>query len=284
MTPSANTRQKRWTLVWRPVILYALVALGALAMLMPLAWMALGSFKTSGELLRNPDAWLPETATLANFTDLIRQRNFGFYFFNSVVVSAACVLGNLVFCSMAGYAFAKMDFAGKRLLFALVLLMLIVPGIATFIPLFVQVINMGLANSYAGLILPFLVTPIGVFLMRQFIGDIPNALLEAARIDGASEWRIFAGIVMPLSKPALATLATLTFLAQWNNFLWPLVIAQSDQMYTLPVALALVSIGANGTNYGLLLAGSVVIITPVLVLFLALQKYFIQGIANTGIK
>ena len=196
----------------------------------------------------------------------------------------ACVIGNLLFCSMAGYALAKIDFAGKKLLFSLVLLMLVVPGIATFVPLFVQVSNLGMANSYLGLILPYVVTPLGVFLMRQFIGEIPDSLLEAARIDGAGEVRIFFRLILPLSGPALATLAILTFLAQWNNFLWPLVIAQTDDMYTLPVALALFAVGANGTNYGLLLAGSVVVVLPMIVVFLFLQRYFIQGIASTGIK
>ena len=269
---------------WSSILLYVLIAAGAIVTVLPLVWMLLSSFKTTGEILRSPGAWLPTDPSLINFSDLLAKRNFGLYFFNSVLVALVCVLGNLLFCSMAGYAFAKLDFVGKRFLFFIVLVMLVIPGIATFIPLFVQVVNMGLANSYAGMILPFLVTPVGVFLMRQFIADIPDVLLEAARIDGAGEWRIFSAILIPLCGPALATLATLTFLAQWNNFLWPLVIAQSDDKYTLPVALALVSIGANGTNYGLLLAGSVVIIAPVLFLFLGLQRYFIQGIANTGIK
>jgi multiple sugar transport system permease protein len=263
---------------------YVLLSLGLVITLAPFAWMLLGSIKPTGEILANPNQWLPENPTLTNFTDLLAKQNFGLYFFNSVVVAVACVIGNLLFCSMAGYALAKMDFAGKRLLFSLVLLMLVVPGIATFVPLFVQVSNLGMANSYLGLILPYVVTPLGVFLMRQFIGEIPDSLLEAARIDGAGEVRIFSRLVLPLTGPALATLAILTFLAQWNNFLWPLVIAQTDDMYTLPVALALFAVGANGTNYGLLLAGSVVVVLPMIVIFLFLQRYFIQGIASTGIK
>jgi multiple sugar transport system permease protein len=161
---------------------------------------------------------------------------------------------------------------------------LIIPGVTTFVPLFVLVSNLGLSNSYLGLILPFLVAPLGVFLMRQFIQDIPDSLVEAARLDGAGDVRIFVRVIMPLCRPALATLAILTFLAQWNNFLWPLVIAQTEDHYTLPVALALFSVGANGTNYGLLLAGAVTVVTPIVLLFLALQKQFIQGIANTGLK
>lgn len=263
---------------------YLLLAVGLLVTLAPFAWMMLGSIKPTGEIIADPTAWLPKNPTLENFADLLSRQNFGQYFVNSVVVAGACVVGNLLFCSMAGYAMAKIDFAGKRLLFSLVLLMLVIPGIATFVPLFVQVSNLGLSNSYLGLIMPFLVSPLGVFLMRQFIGEIPDSLLEAARIDGAGEVRIFLRIVLPLTGPALATLAILTFLFQWNNFLWPLVIAQTDDMYTLPVALALFAVGANGTNYGLLLAGAVTVVLPIVVVFLFLQRYFIQGIASTGIK
>ncbi|WP_433518825.1 carbohydrate ABC transporter permease [Nonomuraea sp. CA-143628] len=266
------------------ILLYGALVIGLIATLAPFAWMFLGSVKPTGEIVAYPSSWLPRSPTLDNFTLLLSKQSFGRYFFNSALVAAVCVMGNLLFCSMAGYAFAKMEFAGKRLLFGLVLTMLIIPGTTTFVPLFVLVSNMGLSNSYLGLILPFLVTPLGVFLMRQFIQDIPDSLVEAARLDGAGETRIFLRVIVPLCRPPLATLAILTFLAQWNNFLWPLVIAQTEDHYTLPVALALFSVGANGTNYGLLLAGAVTVVTPILVLFLFLQRQFVQGIANTGIK
>src|ERR1044072_3157837 len=266
------------------VLLYCALTAGLVVTLAPFAWMFLGSIKPTGEIVAHPSTWLPQSPTFANFEQLLSKQNFALYFLNSAVVALACVLGNLLFCSMAGYAFAKIDFAGKRQLFGLVLPMLIIPGVTTFVPLFVLVSNMGLGNSYLGLILPFLVTPFGVFIMRQFSRDIPDALVEAARLAGAGESRIFLRVILPLTRPALATLAILTFLAQWNNFLWPLVIAQTEDHYTLPVALALFSVGANGTNYGLLLAGAVTVVTPVILLFLALQRHFIQGIANTGIK
>jgi len=193
-------------------------------------------------------------------------------------------LGNLVFCSMLGYVLAKFDFAGKKVLFRLVLGTLMIPGMVTLVPLFVLVANMGLVNTYGGLILPFLAAPFGVFLMRQFFLAMPDELIDAARVDGASEARIFLQVVMPLAKPALATLAILTFLGSWNNFLWPLVVATTEDKYTLPVALALYSTGQNQTDYGLLLAGAVVVVVPVLILFLLLQRYFVQGVAMTGIK
>jgi multiple sugar transport system permease protein len=253
-------------------------------MLAPFLWMVLGSFKPEAELQRVPPTWWPETPSLGNYRQLFDRLDFPRFFANSVLVAVAVTAGNLVFCSMVGYALAKLDFAGKRLLFGLVLAMLMVPGVVTFVPLFVLVSNLGLVNTYPGLILPFLVTPLGVFLMRQFISGLPDELIEAARIDGAGEWRIFSRVIVPLCGPALATLSILTFLSSWNNFLWPLVVAQSEDKYTLPVALALYSIGQNATRYGLLLAGSVVVILPVIALFVALQRYFVQGIATTGIK
>jgi multiple sugar transport system permease protein len=185
---------------------------------------------------------------------------------------------------MLGYALAKLDFRGKKLLFALVLGTLMIPGVVTFVPLFVLTVNLGLANTLTGMALPFLAGPFGVFLMRQFILSLPDELIQAARVDGAGEFRIFRSIILPLCRPALATLGILTFLTSWNNFLWPLVVAQSEEKYTLPVALAIYAIGENKSDYGLLMAGSVVIIVPVLAVFLMLQRHFVRGIAMTGIK
>jgi multiple sugar transport system permease protein len=193
-------------------------------------------------------------------------------------------LGDVVFCSMLGYALAKLEFRGKGVIFALVLGMLMVPAIAILVPLFVLVSNLGLTNTYPGLILPYLAAPLGVFLMRQYFLGLPDELIQAARVDGASEFRIFWNVMLPLCGPALATLAILTFLGSWNNFIWPLVVAQTEDRYTLPVALALYSVGQNATQYGVLLAGAVVVVLPVIAIFLALQRYFVQGIAMTGIK
>ncbi len=282
--PPAESGRSPWARRRGATWVYLLLAVGLLVTLMPFLWMLLGSFKPEAELQRVPPTWWPETATLENYRELFDRLPFPRFFFNSTLVALVVTAGNLVFCSMLGYALAKLDFAGKRVLFTLVLGMLMVPGVVTFVPLFVLVANLGMVNTFPGLILPFLATPLGVFLMRQFIGGLPDELIEAARIDGAGEWRIFARVIMPLCGPALATLGILTFLASWNNFLWPLVVAQSEDRYTLPVALALVSIGQNATRYGLLLAGSVVVILPVVALFVLLQRYFVQGIATTGIK
>lgn len=264
--------------------IYVVLTGGLVLLVGPFLWMLLGSFRPDRELKQVPPAWLPQDPTLENYRNLFERLDFPTYFVNSAVVALAITLGNLVFCSMLGYALAKLDFPGKRVIFVLVLATLMVPGVVTFVPLFVLISNMGMVNTFPGLIFPFLAGPFGVFLMRQFIQSLPDELIHAARVDGAGEWRVFRSIILPLCKPALATLGILTFLTSWNNFLWPLVVAQSEEKYTLPVALAIYAIGENRSDYGLLMAGSVVIILPVLVVFLLLQRHFVRGIAMTGIK
>ncbi|MBB2986623.1 carbohydrate ABC transporter permease [Terracoccus luteus] len=264
--------------------LYAVLAIALVAVVAPFVWMVLGSFKGEGELRANPPTWIPQTASLDNYTQLFSRLSFGTYFANSVIVAVVVTAGNLLFCSMLGYALAMLDFKGKKLVFTAVMGTLMIPGVVTFVPLFVLVANIGLIDSLPGLILPFLVSPFGVFLMRQFILGLPKDLLDAGRVDGAGELRIFRQIILPLCGPALATLGILTFLGSWNNFLWPLVVAQQESTYTLPVALALYSTGQNSTNYGLLLAGATVVVIPILAVFLVFQRRFIEGIATTGIK
>jgi multiple sugar transport system permease protein len=266
------------------LLLYSVLILGFVAVVTPFAWMILGSFKGKGELLQVPPTWWPQTPTLENYRELFAKESFARYFFNSTFVAVVVTIGNLIFCSMVGYALAKLTFRGKKLVFTLVMATLLIPGMVTFVPLFVLVANLGLVDSYPGLILPFLVTPFGVFLMRQFIVGLPDELLDAGRVDGASELRIFRQIILPLCGPGLATLGILTFLGSWNNFLWPLVVAQTQEHYTLPVALALFSTGQNVTNYGLLLAGATVIVVPIVIVFIIFQRRFIEGIATTGIK
>lgn len=282
--PGSRRRQRAPRRFTGRSLTYTVLAVGLVVWLTPFAWMLLGSVKTQREILQRPPTWWPREFTWDNFAKWFGELGFGQFFGNSLLVAVLTVAGNLLFCSMVGYALAKMDFLGKRALFLIVMVTLMVPGVVTFVPLFVMVSSLGLVNSYAALVLPFITTPLGVFLMRQFMLGIPDSLLEAARIDGAGELRVFARIVMPLCGPPLATLGILTFLASWNNFLWPLVSAQTENMYTLPVALSLYSTGQNATDYGLLLAGSVLVITPIILLFVFLQRYFIQGIASTGLK
>lgn len=276
-SPMAASRRAR-------VLTYLVLTLALAATILPFVWIVLASFKSEGELLRDPSGWLPTSPTWNNYATWLGELDIGRYFLNSTVVAVLTALGNLVFCSMTGYALAKLDFPGKRMLFALVMITLMVPGVVAFVPLFVIVARLHLVNTYPVLILPYLASPLGVFLMRQFMLGIPDDLLEAARIDGAGQIRILTRIVLPLCGPALATLTILTFLASWNNFLWPLVATQSQDKYTLPVVLALYSQGQNATDYGLLLAGSVLVIAPVIALFMALQRFFVQGVTATGIK
>ena len=264
--------------------LYALLILGLLLLVGPFIWMILGSFKTTSELRQVPPTWLPEQWTTANYQQLFDRQNFLRFFFNSTVVAFFVTAGNVIFCSMLGYALAKLSFPGKRILFAVVLVTLMVPGVVTFMPLFVLVANLNLVNTHAGMILPFLAGAFGVFLMRQFISGIPDELLDAARVDGAGEHYIFWRIIMPLCGPALATLTILTFLGSWNSFLWPLVVATGEDMFTLPVAVAFLATGQTETNVALLMAGSVIVILPVIVVFILLQRHFTQGIATTGLK
>jgi multiple sugar transport system permease protein len=267
-----------------PAWLYVVMAVGLLVVVVPFIWMVVSSFKPESEVRAIPPTWLPQEVTTENYDQLFTRLDFPTYFLNSAIVALAVTLGNIVFCSMLGYALAKLEFPGKRVLFVLVLGTLMVPGVVTFVPLFVLTTNLGLTNTLPGMILPFLAGPFGVFLMRQYILGLPDELIQAARVDGAGELTIFARVIMPLCGPAIATLGVLTFLTSWNNFLWPLVVATSEDKYTLPVALALYAVGQNATQYGLLLAGSVVVVIPVLVVFLLLQRFIMQGVAMTGIK
>ncbi|GGO47162.1 sugar ABC transporter permease [Streptomyces daqingensis] len=259
---------------------------GVLVMTTPFLWMVLSSFKSERDLGATPTVWIPDEWTLVHFDKLLDLLDMGSHFFNSTLVAVAVTGCNLVFCSMLGYALAKLNFAGKRPVFGLVLGALMVPHNLMLMPMFVMVSKMGLIDSYAALILPFAAGAFGVFLMRQFMSAIPDELLEAARIDGAGEWFIFWRIAMPLVKPALATLAIFTFLQSWNNFLWPLVATNDPDKYTLPVALATFAIDptkTNGSN-GVLMAGAFLVVLPVLLVFIVLQRYFTQGIATAGLK
>lgn len=275
-TTNDHLRSSRW--------LYAGLAAGLVLMVLPFLWMGISSIKPDAEVVSVPPTWWPETATLDNYTQLFRRIDFTTYFVNSTVIAVAVTGGNMLFGSMLGYALAKLEFPGKRLLFALVLGTLMVPGVVTFVPMFVLTTNLGLTNTLPGMFLPFMAAPLGVFLMRQFISGLPDELIQAARIDGAGELRIFFQVILPLCGPALATLGIISFLGSWNNFLWPLVVATQEDKFTLPVALALYATGQNATKYGLLLAGAVVVVIPVIAVFLFLQRHIMQGIAMTGIK
>jgi multiple sugar transport system permease protein len=264
--------------------IYLLLILGILLMVGPFLWMLLGSLKPQAEFLVTTPTFLPRAPTTDNYERLFSQLDFPRFFFNSSVVAVAVTAGNVLFCPMLGYALAKLQWRGKGLIMGLVLATLMVPAGITLIPNFVLMANLGFVNTYPGLILPFLVGPFGVFLTRQFMYSIPDELLEAARIDGANEWRIFWQVVLPITVPVLATLGILTFLGSWNSFLYPLVMAQEPNMYTLPVALATFATGQYQADHGMLMAGSVVLVVPVLIIFILFQRWITEGIATTGLK
>jgi multiple sugar transport system permease protein len=269
----------------RAAVLYIVLTITAAIVLLPFAWVLFGAFKSQAEIMAAPGAWLPQNfGNFSNFVELFERRQFGTYMANSVIVSALAVASNVLFSSLAGYALAKIPFKGSRWVFGCILAAMMIPYIALFVPSFFIIVQLGLVNTIAGIVLPIAVMPIAVFIMRQFAQSVPDELLEAARLDGAGELRIFFGIFLPLVGPAIATVAIITFLNSWNYFLWPLMVAQDQGTYTLPVGLAVASQGARSIDYGLLLAGAIVVLLPVLILFLFLQRYFVRGVAMTGLK
>jgi multiple sugar transport system permease protein len=276
---SAATRRRRAS-----ILVTGVLAVGLMLVVMPFVWMLLSSFKDVEELAARPPTWLPSRPTTANYASLLEQLDFARYFANSAVVAGLVTVANLVFCSMLGYALAKLRFPGRRALFGLVMGTLLVPSAVTLVPMFVLMSRLNLINSFPALILPFAAGPFGVFLMRQFMRQIPDELLDAGRVDGAGEFYLFWRVAMPLCGPALATLGILTFLASWNNFIWPLVVTTDQEMFTLPVALANFATDPNHPEPGVLMAGSAVLVLPVLAVFLVLQRFFTRGIAMTGLK
>jgi alpha-1,4-digalacturonate transport system permease protein len=256
---------------------------GAVLVLLPVVWALLSSFKDRSELAQRPPTIIPADPTLANFTEAISAFSFGTYFKNSVIVTLAATALTLLINSMAAFALSKYSFRGRDALFVVTLATIMIPLQVILLPVYQVVANLGLVNSLWGLIIPPAATPTGVFLLRQYMLTIPDDLLEAARIDGASEWSIFWRIVLPLCRPALAVVAIFSVIWRWNDFLWPLIVAQDESIYTLPVALARFS-GQQVVPFNLVLAMSVLSILPVIVIFLFLQRHILTGIAQTGLK
>ena len=262
---------------------YVILTLWALWALLPLFWMFTTSLKEVRAALKIPPEWIPSHPTLVNYQVLFARAPALRWMFNSAVVAAAHTASMLLFCSMAGYAFAKKEFPGKTLMFWSLLSTMMIPGMVLLVPLFLLVSRMGLINNFGGLILPGLVGAFGVFLMKQAIQTLPTELLDAARIDGASEIGVYSRVVLPLSKPALAVLGIFSFMGAWNDFLWPLLITQSKMMRTLAVGLATLQ-QESMTDYGLLMAGSAVAAIPMIIVFFAYQKHFLKGITIGGLK
>lgn len=265
------------------VALYALLYGAAFLTVAPFLWMVLTSFKELGEIFAYPPTWLPERFSLNNYTDAFAAAPFGRFYANSLLVAVAVTLGQLVTCSMAAYAFARMEFWGRDVLFYIFLGTMMVPAHVTMIPSFMILHWMGLIDTYGALILPGLASAFGTFLLRQFFLSLPKELEEAAFIDGCGRFRVLWQIVLPLSRPALATLAVFTFMGVFNDFLWALIVVNSQELYTVQLGLAIFR-DRYSTEWGSLMAGSVVATLPILLLFFVAQKHFIQGIALSGLK
>ena len=279
--PPGALRLMRWPLPFSPRHL-ALMPIAAL-MLVPLGWMLLTSIQTLPESRHFPPVLIPSGIHWQNYPDAWNAAPFGRFFANSMIVTLSAVAGNLVFCSLAGYAFARMRFFGRDVLFVALLATLMVPFQVTMIPTFLIVQKMGLVNSLPALIVPNLVTPFGIFLLRQFFRTLPIELEEAARMDGCSRLGVLVRVVLPLSMPALATLAIVTFLWTWNDFLWPLIVITSTNQSTVQLGLAQFQ-GAHQTNWTLLMAGNVMALAPMLLVFIIGQRWFVQSLASTGLK
>jgi multiple sugar transport system permease protein len=260
-----------------------------LALIFPFVWLVVTSVETPAEALHFPPVLIPHELHLANYPNALAAAPFGRFFINSTVVAVTTVLCNLVFCSLAGYAFARLRFLGRGLLFAVIMATLMVPFQVTMIPQFIITKWLGVhvlaqvgINHLGALILPNAATAFGIFFLRQFFRTLPIEYEESARVDGASRLKVLWRIVLPLSAPALATLAALTFLDSWNNFLWPLIAVTSTNQMTVPLGLATFQ-GAHATEWTLLMAGNVMSLVPMLLIFVVAQRYFVRSVAATGL-
>jgi multiple sugar transport system permease protein len=290
------TKQKitPWVIT-RETLFYAMLLLVAFFMALPFYWMLATSFKPNEDIFSDPIRWIPARYTLEHYVKAFTLVPFGRYFWNSFVMATLGVITNLLFGALAGYAFAQLRFRGRLTLFRLKLASMLVPGIVTMIPTFIIIKSfplaggnnilgqggLGFLNSYWAVVLPGAVGAFAVFFMRQFFLTLPNELMDAARVDGANEWRIFWSVYLPLCKPALATLGIFTFQAGWTAFLWPLIVFNDPKMATVQMGLQAFRFN-NQTDYGPLMAASIVVSLPILVLFILAQRYFVQSINLTS--
>ncbi|QOR71852.1 carbohydrate ABC transporter permease [Ruania alkalisoli] len=266
----------------RRILLTAVVALGALVMFFPFAWTVSTSLSSGAGLDATPQL-IPDDPTLAAYRELFANTPFARVIANSLGLAITTTTLQLVTSSLAGYAFSRLAFPGRGVVFGLYLATMMIPIQVLIVPLFVQMRSLGLVDTYLGVLLPGVASAFGVFLLRQAMNSVPRELDEAATIDGAGHFRIFARLILPLVGPALASLAVFAFMSSWNGFLWPLIILRSEHLQTLPLALAGLQ-GQYTTQWDVMMAGSVVSVLPMLALYLFAQKYVIQGVAGTGLK
>jgi len=259
------------------------LGVGLVLALVPFIWMVSGSFRSEADLYQNPASLFPTSITLHGYIGIWQQLPFLRLLLNSFVFAGVTTALTVFFDSMCAYALARLNFRGRNLCFVLVIATLMVPFQVTLIPVFIQLFHLGWLNTYQGLIIPRATSAFGIFLFRQFFMSIPAELDEAARIDGAGHWRIYWRVILPLAKPAIATVAILNFTNLWNDLLWPLVITSSNDMLTLPAGLTLFG-GQHVTDHAILLAGATISLLPIAIGFFFAQKYFVAGVATSGLK
>lgn len=265
------------------VLLLVCITAAAAVVLLPLIWMVLTSLKPENDVTTFPPSLWPAHWTLVAYANVWTRVPFGRFFLNTVIFAGGVTLVSLLFDSMTVYALSRLRFPGRDVVFVVILVAMMLPFQVTFIPLYVTVHSLHLLNSYGGLIIPRATNAFGIFMLRQFFMSLPRDLDEAARVDGASEFYIYSRIILPLSGPALATLAIFHFMYNWNDFLWPLLVTSTTDMETLPAGLALF-VGQHVVEYAVVMAGAVLALLPLFVVFIFAQKYFVRGVALTGLK
>ena len=265
------------------IVIYITLIVGAVIILFPFVWMVLTSLKYETDVVTYPPTLFPSAFTLDAYINIWGRIPFARYFLNTLIFAGGVTILSLLFDSMTAFALSRLHFPGRDALFLFILIALMLPFQVTFIPVFVTVTNLGLLNTLGGLIIPRATNAFGIFMLRQFFSNLPRELDDAARMDGASEFYIYRRIILPLSVPALLTLAIFHFMYNWNDFLWPLLIGNSESMRTLPAGLALF-MGQHVVEYAVLMAGATLALLPLFIAFLFAQRYFVQGIAMTGLK
>ena len=264
------------------VVVHAALVVAALLTLLPLVWMVSASLMPTGEASAVPPRWLPSVPTLAHYRELFARLHLARALANSVLIASVVTVVSVTVNALAGYAFARFEFVGRDRIFRVLLAALVIPGQLGMLPLFLLLKELGLVNTYAGVVIPGLASIFGIFLVRQSALALPDSILDAARVDGASELRIYWSIALPALRPILVTLGLFTFMGTWNDFLWPLIVLSDDRMFTLPVALANL-LGEHAQDAEVMMAGSVVTVLPMVLLFLALQRYYLAGVSG-GVK
>lgn len=265
------------------ILIYILLALGAITMLLPFFWMVSTSLKTAGEAVAMPPIWLSNNLQFGNYEQALEAAPFGRYFINSVIVTLASTAGELLTTILAAFAFARLEFYGKNVLFVLLISTMMVPGELLIIPNFITLSNWDLINTYASLFLPFLASIFSIYILKEAFEAIPDEIYYAAKVDGSSDWRYLWTVMVPMSKSSIVSIAILAIIGSWNSFMWPLIVTTEQSMRVLPVGLQAFTTEA-GTQFELLMAASTIVVVPMIIVYIFLQKYIIEGLASGGSK